>query len=115
MADCYGQNPRLLPTSLMKDLVVPEKEARVPEGHYLQWVNACLKGYDNATVSSPFDYAGPFTEAMLLGVLAMRSYYLKENDKYPARRKLLWDAQNMKVTNVDMANSLVKREPRLGW
>jgi hypothetical protein len=115
MADCYGENPRLIPTAQMKDLVVPQKEKRVPEGHYIQWVNACMKGYGNAELSSPFDYAGPFTEAMLLGVLAMRSYYLKENEKFPARRQLLWDAKNMKVTNVDIVNSLVRREPRLGW
>ena len=115
MADCYGRNPRLLPTSLMTELVVPENEKRVTEGHYLQWVNACMKGYGNAALSSSFEYAGPFTEAILLGVLAMKSYYLKENEKYPARRKLLWDAVNMKFTNVEIANSLVRREPRVGW
>lgn len=115
MADCYGRNPRLLPTRWMKDLVVEQKYARVPEGHYVQWVNACLKGFGKAELSSPFDYAGPFTEAILLGVLAMRSYYLKENEKYPARRQLKWDPIQMKVTNADIANSLVKREPRQGW
>jgi predicted dehydrogenase len=115
MADCYGKNPRLLPTSRMEGLTVAEQETRVTEGHYLQWVNACRKGFGNTKLSSSFDYAGPFTEAILLGVVAMRSYYLKEGDKYTGRRKLLWDAVNMKVTNVDIANSLVKREPRIGW
>jgi predicted dehydrogenase len=115
IADCYGANPKLLPTKNMNDLNLPETLPRVPEGHYLQWVNACLKGYGNATTSSPFDYAGPFTEAILLGVLAMKSYYLKDGDKFPGRRKLLWDAKNMKVTNVEAANALVHREPRKGW
>jgi len=115
MADCYGKNPRLIPTSLMDAISVKEKEKRVPEGHYLQWVNACLAGYGNAELSSPFEYAGPFTEAILLGVLAMRSYYLKENDKYTVRKQLKWDAHNMKVTNADIANSLVGRVSRVGW
>ena len=115
MADCYGRNPRLLPTSRMEGLAVSEKLARVPEGHYVQWVNACLAGYGKTELSSSFDYAGPFTEAILLGVLAMRSYYLKEAESYPGRRKLVWDAVNMKVTNVDIANSLVSRIPRVGW
>ncbi len=115
MADCYGANPRLLPTSKMKDLVLEQKLARVPEGHYVQWVNACMKGYGKAELSSSFDYAGPFTEAILMGVLALKSYYVKDGKNYPGRRKLLWDAKNMKVTNVAQVNELVRREPRKGW
>ncbi len=34
---------------------------------------------------------------------------------YPGRKKLLWDAQNMKITNFDEANQFVKREYREGW
>jgi predicted dehydrogenase len=115
MADCYGDNPTLIPTMQMKDLVVEQKLPRVTEGHYVQWVNACLAGYGNAVTSSPFDYSGPFTEAILLGVISMKSYYLKDGDKYPGRKKLLWDAKNMKITNLDAANSLVGREYRSGW
>ncbi|MFZ1751179.1 MAG: Gfo/Idh/MocA family oxidoreductase [Saprospiraceae bacterium] len=115
LADCYGNNPRLLPTSLMKDLVLEPKLARVPEGHYVQWVNGCMKGYGNAELSSSFDYAGPFTEAILLGVLAMKSYYIKVGETYPGRRQLVWDAQNMKFSNLEVANQLVHRVPRKGW
>lgn len=53
IADCYGRNPRLLPTSKMVNLVVDQKLKRVPEGHYVQWVNACMKGYGKAE-PSPF-------------------------------------------------------------
>jgi predicted dehydrogenase len=116
MADCYGENPRLLPTKLMKEVSFPgETLARVPEGHYLQWVNACLKGYGNAVTSSHFDYAGPFTESVLMGNLAIRSYSIRKGDNYPGRKKLLWDAKNMKITNFDEANQFVKREYREGW
>jgi predicted dehydrogenase len=122
LSDCYGDNPRLLPTKLMSELTLPpETLKRVPEGHYLQWVNACIAGYGNAETSSPFEYAGPFTESVLMGNLAIRSWLLKNpnlkgwGDKYMGRKKLLWDAANMRVTNFEEANQFVKREYREGW
>ena len=122
MCDCYGANPRLLPSSLMKEKTMPKETIkRVPEGHYLQWVNACMEGYGKGVTSSPFDYAGPFTESILMGNLAIRSYMMKNasakgnDNKYPGRKRLLWDAKNMKITNFDEANQFVKREYRDGW
>jgi predicted dehydrogenase len=120
LMDCYGANPRLLPSKLMKEVSLPGATLpRVTEGHYIQWVKACMAGYDKAKTSSPFEYAGPFTESILIGNLAIRSYLTadpnaKEN-KYPGRKKLLWDAKNMKITNYDAANQFVKREYRDGW
>lgn len=122
LVDCYGANPRLLPTRLMKETTLPAKTLpRVPEGHYLQWVNACIAGYEKGQTSSPFDYAGPFTESILMGNLAIRSWMLKNpklkgwEDKYLGRKKLLWDPKAMKVTNFDEANQFVRREYREGW
>jgi predicted dehydrogenase len=122
LADCYGANPRLLPNRLMKETTLPaETIARVPEGHYVQWVNACIDGYGKGKTSSPFEFAGPFTESILIGNLALRSYLIKNpklkgwDDKYLGRKKLLWDAKNMKITNFDEANQFVKREYRDGW
>jgi predicted dehydrogenase len=118
MCSCYGANPTLLPTSRMSEAAsVPQTIARVPEGHYVQWVNACIAGYGQKTLSSPFDYAGPLTETILMGNLALRSYNIRgTNGKgYPGRKKLLWDAVNMKITNFDEANQFVKREYRAGY
>ena len=111
MCSVYGNNPQLLPTSRTKENVLPETIARVPEGHYLQWVNACIAGYGKKQLSSSFDYAGPLTETILMGNLALRSWNIK-NDKgaFTGRKKLLWDAENMKITNFDEANQFVKRE-----
>ena len=53
---------------------------------------------------SNFDYSGPFTEAILLGTLAVRS---------PG--KVLWDGAGMRVTNNADLNRLVKPEFRPGW
>ena len=106
---------------LLIDFVPAEKITRVPEGHYLQWVNACMAGYGKAKTSSPFEYAGPFTESILIGNLALRSFLLRNpngkgwNDKWLGRKKLLWDAKNMKITNFDEANQFVKRQYREGW
>ncbi len=127
MCDTYGRKPSLLPTSLNKGVSVPKTIERVPDGnesgHYTQWVDACIAGYGNLELSSDFKMAGPLTESILMGNLAIRSYDVRKPQKgdatkfdYPGRYiKLLWDGPNMKVTNFDDANAFVKREYRKGW
>ncbi len=116
MCGTYGSRPTLLPTSRTKEVNVPKTLARVPEGHYVQWVNACIAGYGVNPLSSPFDYAGPLTETILMGNLAIRSWNIKDaKGGFPGRKKLLWDAVNMKITNFDEANQFVKRQYRDGY
>ena len=116
MCGTYGNNATLLPTALSKDVKVPQVTKRVPEGHYLQWVNACIAGFGKNELSSSFDYAGPLTESILMGNLALRSWNIKGvNGGFPGRKKLLWDAENMKITNFDEANQFVKRTYRDGY
>ncbi|QNL48878.1 Gfo/Idh/MocA family oxidoreductase [Olivibacter sp. SDN3] len=119
LADTYGKNARLLPTSKTDSVNVPQKYARVngeEGGHYAQWVEACLAGYGKQEVSSPFEIAGPLTEALLMANLAIRGADLKVNNDYPGRNiKLIWDNDAMKVTNFDEVNQYVKREYRTGW
>ncbi len=120
----YAMPPVLLPTKRMKEVKLPAptipRIAGAEAGHYTEWVDACIKGYGKMKLSSPFDYAGPMTEAVLMGNLAVRSYQmqvLSDDGKksYPGRKKLLWDAKNMKITNFDEANAFVKRAYREGW
>lgn len=123
MAETYSANPKLLPLSKNKGIKVAPKYARVPDGangHYKQWVEAAIAGYGKQEVSSPFEIAGPLTEALLMANLAIRSFDVQKtvNGKtsYPGRyMKMLWDNDNMKVTNFDEANQFVKREYRKGW
>ena len=117
MCGTYGSNPRLLFPSGKKEILIAKKIERVPEGHYVQWVNACIAGYGKNKLSSSFDYAGPLTETILMGNLALRSWMIKSEDgkSFPGRKKLLWDAKNMKITNFEEANQFVKREYRTGW
>ncbi len=129
MCDTYGANPQLIPTAKTKETQVPQTIARVPgsaEGHYAAWIEACLAGYgsDKANnLSSRFDLAGPLTESVIMGNLAIRSYDIKKLKQgsttdydYPGRYiKFLWDGDNMKITNFDDANQFVKRTYREGW
>jgi predicted dehydrogenase len=91
--------PQLLPREKFLDFKRPKLEGR---NHYVQWVNACL-GKDKT--SAGFDFSGPLTETVLLGVLAAR---------FP-EKKLQWDAAQLKFTNLPEANQFVRLVYRKGW
>ncbi len=117
LADTYGENARLLPTSRKENVALKyERVKGGASGHYAQWVEACIAGYGKKEVSAPFEISGPLTEALLMANLAIRGADLRVDGKYPGRSlKLLWDNQNMKVTNFDIVNQFIKREYRQGW
>lgn len=123
MCDTYSENPRLLPLSKNENLMIAEKYPRVKDGadgHQKQWIEGCIAGYGKTELSSPFEVAGPLTEALLVANLAIRGYDLQKEylgeETYPGRSvRLLWDNQTKKVTNVDEVNQYVKREYREGW
>ena len=95
---------KFLPAEKMRDYKGPAKTIpRVENGaHEQDWVRACK---DGNPASSSFEYGGPLTEMVLLGVLAMR---VKD-------RKLEWDAENMRISNDAGANALVNPPYRAGW
>ncbi len=97
----YGGKTRLLPDEKMQGYKFPDPFLTRSPGHYRDWIRAA-KGGEKAC--SNFDYAGPFTEWVLLGTLAVRF-----------EGKLEWDSRRMKVTNVAGANRLVKPRYRKGW
>ncbi|WOD43585.1 Gfo/Idh/MocA family protein [Hwangdonia lutea] len=99
-----------------------EKSTLPESGHNASWVEACKDGYGkekHKALTSSFDYAGPLTESVLMGNLAIRSYNLRTQKgnrfEYPGRKKLLWNGETMKITNFDEANQFVKRTYREGW
>lgn len=124
LAGLFGQNPTILPTSKMKYITKPEPSRPLvengEEGHQQQWVKACKDGF-GAYTSSSFDEAGPLTETVLMGNLAVLSYnYAVEVGEwrgydYPGRKELLWDGQNMVITNFEPANQFVRRKYRGDW
>lgn len=92
-------------------------------GHQRKWVDACKAGFDSPehrALTSSFDYAGPMTETVLMGNLAIRSYMLRRENsdgrmEFYGRKKLLWDGENMRITNFEDANQFVGRTYREGW
>lgn len=113
IASTYSENPLLLPTSRTKEINVKQTIARVPgqqNGHYGQWIEGCLAGYGKTQLSSSFDVAGPLTEALLMANLAVRGHEL-----LGGHIKMVWDNENMRITNFDAVNQYVKRQYREGW
>ena len=103
MCEGYSGSPRLIPESAMKVYTLPKKTIpRIQVSHEQNWIDA-IRGHKKA--AGDFDYAGPFTETVLLGNLALL---------FPGRL-LAWDGPNMKVTNATDANEYVQHHYRSGW
>jgi len=71
--------------------------------HYDQWVNAIFDS--SVTPTANFDYASHLTETVLLGGVASR---------FPNQR-LTWDAQAMKVANIESANQSIRHAYRTDY
>jgi predicted dehydrogenase len=99
---------RLLPESRSKEYGKPPKVLPRSPGHHKEWINAC-KGGEPA--GSNFDVAGPLTEVVLLGNVAVRM----GQQLYEKGLKLYYDGPNMKVTNLPEANKYIRSEYREGW
>jgi len=98
----YGDSPRLVPESLMRDAKRPERSIpRIEGSHERDWTRACKKG---EKAGAAFEYAGPLTEICLLGNVAKR-----------LDTRVAWDAANLRVTNVPEAEVLIRRPYRTGW
>ena len=97
-----GERPRLIPESRHRDYNFPTKILPRSIGHHDEWVRACKQG---TPTESHFGFAGPLTEAVLLGSIAIRL----------GGEKLLWDPVNLKVTNSEEATALLHYPYREGW
>ena len=100
----YSGGGELMSGRRYKDISAPRVLGECEDWHqchYDDWFNACKGG---KTALSSFDKAGPITEVVLLGQVAMR-----------AGTEIEWDAGNMKVTNNKQANQYISTEYRKGW
>ena len=105
----YGKNPRLFTKD--KQVISPSIK-NLPKddwGHQRMWIDAIKDGYGSSKhkmLTSSFDYAGPMTETVLMGNIAIRSYLLNKNgnpasvritgkgkSSYYGRKKLTWDGK----------------------
>jgi len=98
-----GEKPRLIPASRNQSYQRPPKTLPRSVGHHKEWLMACKTG--SPTRSNFSDFAGPLTEAVLLGAVCIRM----------KGAKLYWDSANLKVTNETEANKFLHYQYRQGW
>ena len=94
----HSDFPILLPEENFRDYKMEKPES---QNHYHQFVDAVL-GKDR--VSAGFDYAGPLTEAVILGPVATR---------FP-HTTLAWNSARLKFRNEPEANKYIRRKYRSG-
>jgi hypothetical protein len=92
--------PKLLPEETFVGFKAPDPFLPESPGHHRQWIEAA-KG--RGKTGSNFDYAGPFTEVVLLGNVAIRS-----------GQRIQWNAA--KLTTGDAAtDALLGKSYPTGW
>jgi len=96
-----GGKWQLLPEAKFAEFKGPEPFLPKSAGHYADWIAACKGG---PPAGSNFSYAGPLTETVLLGNVALR-----------VGKKLTWDSAGLQVSNCPEAAALIRRDYRKGW
>jgi len=99
VGDFRGENSYLYANGKCEKIVTDNND-RTERGNDI-WVNAFKNG---TQAPGSFIYAGPVTETILLGGIALR-----------ARRRVDYDSASCKITNNDEANKFLTREYRKGW
>ncbi len=101
----YGENLQILPEEKHRDFQPPPQSIpRVHGGPIGDLLQACKGG--KPPCSNFVDSAGPFTEMVLSGILAMNA---------GPGKKIEWDVKKMQSTNLPEVNQYVKRTYREGW
>jgi predicted dehydrogenase len=97
-----GERPRLIPERRNQEYRRPARSLARSVGHHAEWVQACKTG---SATESGFEFAGPLTEAVLLGSLCIRF----------GGELIQWDSRELRVTNVPEANEFIHYGYRPGW
>jgi hypothetical protein len=96
-----GEGVWLLPASRWAEYKLPPQILQRGVNHQQDWIRACKGG---APAVSQFGVASKHIEWLALGPIALR-----------VPGKLLWDSKNMRFTNSEEANKLLKPFTRKGW
>jgi predicted dehydrogenase len=106
LAGFRGENPRIIPERKAREYQAAQANQTRPPAERSRrdtaWVDAFKGG---APTYGDFLLAGPISEAFNLGAISLRL----------GGKRLLWDAANMKITNLPSANKYLAREYRKGW
>jgi predicted dehydrogenase len=100
----YAQNVELIGSASF-----PDVEFERSPGHFEEWIRAIKE--DKPAMSNFPDYAGPLTETILLGNLAV--WAAPEADK--EGKKIAWDAKKLVATNAPEVMKIVAKAYRQGW
>lgn len=105
LSTTYNSSVRIFPEAKMKQLapnLPPKTLPRVStSNHHEAWAIAIKAGQQPA---SNFDYAGPFSETVLLGNVAIR-----------ANRRIEWSPTDMKIPNLPSAEQYLRKSYRPGF
>lgn len=99
----WAEPPRIIPESKMQEYKRPLKTLPRSIGHHAEWIQACKDNNPKGALAG-FEYSGPFTEALLVGNLAVR-----------LGKRIEWDSKNMRATNAPEANRYINKKYRRGW
>ena len=103
--DAYcASAPKCFPETLLEKARTIEKVYPRVVGGPTQELCRAIRGEGPKPVSNFEDHAGPMTEMVLVGNLAVR-----------LNKKIDWDAAKMEARGVPEAKALLKREYRAGW
>jgi predicted dehydrogenase len=91
----------ITPQSILDDFEPPRQTIPRVQNEDAEWIAACKGG---PPALSNFAYAGPLTETVLLGNLAIRT-----------GKRIEWDAKNLRAANAPEAEQYIRREYRAGW
>lgn len=105
ITNTYNSSLRVYPETRMREIVPKLPAKTLPrvqsDNHHAAWADAIRDGRQPA---SSFDYSGPFTETVLLGVIASR-----------VRRHLDWNAADMSIPNLPEAEQYLRKTYRPGF
>ena len=116
IAIAHDGYPKLLPEDRFANFTAPKPYLPPSPGHHQQWINAA-KG--NGKASSSFDYAGPFTEVVLLGNVAYRTglkiVYDPDQGRVTKAETTQATSESVAKRPVESANELLTKTYRKGW
>jgi predicted dehydrogenase len=95
--------PHLFPASRRETFEKPPRTIPRSIGHRPEWIKAC-KDRKPEDAKAGFAYSGPFTEALLVGNLAVR-----------LQKRIEWDSAVMRAKNAPEAEALIRKIYRAGF
>lgn len=99
---------KILPLSLRNSYTPPAPYIPSSPGHEQEWLNACKGG---AAAGSDFEWAGPLTETVLLGNIALR----KELRETLSGTLLKFDPEKFSFPDLPEADKFLHTTYREGW